>query len=130
MGMILSGIASYLFGLARFLEIHHLSYFVIVQVFGGIVQTSGWPGVVTVVGNWFGKSKRGMCSIVLQFLLFYILLYFLTHVYVYQALFLECGILTHQWATFLAQHWLVIMLSGTGVCLLSCQASSWESVAS
>ncbi|XP_034234377.1 glucose-6-phosphate exchanger SLC37A2 isoform X2 [Thrips palmi] len=59
MGMMLSGIASYLFGLARFLDIHHLSYFVIVQVFGGIVQTSGWPGVVTVVGNWFGKSKRG-----------------------------------------------------------------------
>lgn len=60
MGMILSGIASYLFGLARFLDIHNFSYFIIVQVFGGIVQTSGWPGVVTVVGNWFGKSKRGM----------------------------------------------------------------------
>lgn len=59
-GMILSGIASYLFGLARMLNIHNLSYFVIVQVFGGIVQTSGWPGVVTVVGNWFGKDKRGM----------------------------------------------------------------------
>jgi len=27
---------------------------------GGIFQTSGWPGVVTIVGNWFGKSKRGL----------------------------------------------------------------------
>ncbi|XP_026281370.1 glucose-6-phosphate exchanger SLC37A2 isoform X2 [Frankliniella occidentalis] len=58
-GMIFSGIASYFFGLARVLNIHDYSYFVVVQVFGGIVQTTGWPGVVTVVGNWFGKSKRG-----------------------------------------------------------------------
>lgn len=27
---------------------------------GGVFQTSGWPGVVTVVGNWFGKGKRGL----------------------------------------------------------------------
>lgn len=26
----------------------------------GVLQTSGWPGVVTVVGNWFGKGKRGL----------------------------------------------------------------------
>lgn len=58
-GMILSGIASYLFGLARTLDIHDISYFVMVQIFGGVVQTTGWPGVVTVVGNWFGKDKRG-----------------------------------------------------------------------
>lgn len=30
------------------------------QAIGGVFQTSGWPGVVTVVGNWFGKSKRGL----------------------------------------------------------------------
>ena len=26
----------------------------------GLFQTTGWPGVVTVVGNWFGKGKRGL----------------------------------------------------------------------
>ena len=26
----------------------------------GVFQTTGWPGVVTVVGNWFGKGKRGL----------------------------------------------------------------------
>lgn len=26
----------------------------------GLFQTSGWPGVVTVVGNWFGREKRGL----------------------------------------------------------------------
>lgn len=26
----------------------------------GVFQTSGWPGVVTVVGKWFGEGKRGL----------------------------------------------------------------------
>lgn len=30
------------------------------KALGGVFQTSGWPGVVTVVGNWFGKGKRGL----------------------------------------------------------------------
>ena len=25
-----------------------------------MAQTSGWPGVVTVMSNWFGKKKRGL----------------------------------------------------------------------
>lgn len=36
----------------------HVSFFV--QIMGGVFQTTGWPGVVTVVGNWFGKGKRGL----------------------------------------------------------------------
>lgn len=58
-GMILSGVSSYLLGLAHTYEIHSLPYFIVVQIFGGIVQTTGWPGVVAVMGNWFGKAKRG-----------------------------------------------------------------------
>lgn len=27
------------------------------QIFNGLVQTTGWPAVVTCVGNWFGKGK-------------------------------------------------------------------------
>lgn len=59
-GMILSGLANYFFGLAKVYNIHIFSYFVIVQIFGGIAQTTGWPGVLTVMGNWFGKGKRGV----------------------------------------------------------------------
>ncbi|XP_076619137.1 major facilitator superfamily transporter 16 isoform X1 [Colletes latitarsis] len=59
-GMLGSGISCYLFGIARPYNIHSLWYFVLVQVMGGIFQTSGWPGVVTVVGNWFGEGKRGL----------------------------------------------------------------------
>ncbi|KAK9497250.1 hypothetical protein O3M35_004605 [Rhynocoris fuscipes] len=59
-GMITSGISCYLFGIAYKLQIHSLWYYIIVQIFGGIVQTTGWPGVVAVMGNWFGKGKRGL----------------------------------------------------------------------
>lgn len=59
-GMMLSGLFSYLFGIAKPYNIHSLWYFLIMQACAGIVQTTGWPGVVTVVGRWFGKSKRGL----------------------------------------------------------------------
>lgn len=29
------------------------------QIFGGIFQTTGWPGVVAVMGNWFKEEKNG-----------------------------------------------------------------------
>ncbi|EDW73917.2 uncharacterized protein Dwil_GK21661 [Drosophila willistoni] len=60
MGMILTGVFTYMFGLARTSNIHSLSYFILVQIGAGIFQTTGWPGVVTLVGRWFGKSKRGL----------------------------------------------------------------------
>lgn len=59
-GMLFSGIFTYMFGIAKTYDIHSMWYFVIVQAAAGIVQTTGWPGVVTIVGRWFGKSKRGM----------------------------------------------------------------------
>lgn len=60
LGLLLSAIFTYLFGLAKTLDIHSMWYFVIVQALGGICQSTGWPGVVTVIGRWFGKSKRGL----------------------------------------------------------------------
>lgn len=60
LGMLFSGIFCYLFGLAKTYDVHSMGYFVLVQILGGIAQTTGWPGVVTVVGRWFGKAKRGL----------------------------------------------------------------------
>ncbi|XP_034942099.1 glucose-6-phosphate exchanger SLC37A2 isoform X2 [Chelonus insularis] len=60
LGMIASGIASYLLGIAKIYNIHSLWYFVFVQALGGVFQSSGWPAVVTLVGNWFGRGKRGL----------------------------------------------------------------------
>ncbi|VDP30075.1 unnamed protein product, partial [Schistosoma margrebowiei] len=56
-GMFLSGVSTFAFGLASYFEIHYYSYFVVIQVFSGLVQASGWPAVVTLVGNWWGKSR-------------------------------------------------------------------------
>ncbi|XP_008182132.1 glucose-6-phosphate exchanger SLC37A2 isoform X4 [Acyrthosiphon pisum] len=58
-GMLLSGTACSMFGLAHYYNIHSMWYFIGVQIFGGICQTTGWPGVVTAMGNWFGKGNRG-----------------------------------------------------------------------
>lgn len=59
-GMLLSGIFCYLFGLAKVYNVHNVTYFLIVQIAAGVCQTSGWPGVIAVLGNWCGKSKRGI----------------------------------------------------------------------
>ncbi|XP_045716171.1 glucose-6-phosphate exchanger SLC37A2 isoform X1 [Phyllostomus hastatus] len=58
-GLLLSGLFTALVGLAYFWNIHVLWYFVLIQICNGLVQTTGWPSVVTCVGNWFGKGKRG-----------------------------------------------------------------------
>ncbi|XP_049541016.1 glucose-6-phosphate exchanger SLC37A2 isoform X1 [Anopheles darlingi] len=60
LGMALSGVFCYLFGMAKVYDVHTIWYFVFVQAMAGMFQTTGWPGVVTVVGRWFGKSKRGL----------------------------------------------------------------------
>lgn len=59
-GMMGSGIMTIVFGLGYWFSVHVLWFFVAVQVVCGIVQSIGWPCVVAVVGNWFGKSKRGL----------------------------------------------------------------------
>ncbi|GFP86897.1 putative glycerol-3-phosphate transporter 5 [Phtheirospermum japonicum] len=59
-GMVGSGIFVILFGLGYFLDLHSFGVFVFIQVFCGLFQSIGWPCVVAVVGNWFGKAKRGL----------------------------------------------------------------------
>lgn len=60
LGMLLSGLLTALFGMGYFWNIHQYWYYIVVQVVGGLVQASGWPSVVAIVGNWFGKGKRGL----------------------------------------------------------------------
>lgn len=58
-GMIASGLLLYSFGLAFYLNIHSLYYFVIIQALSGAIQTTGWPAMVSCIGNWFESSTRG-----------------------------------------------------------------------
>ncbi|XP_018430950.1 PREDICTED: glucose-6-phosphate exchanger SLC37A1-like [Nanorana parkeri] len=59
-GMVASGFFTGLFGLGYFYDIHNLTYYIIIQVLNGLVQTTGWPSVVTCIGNWFGEGRRGL----------------------------------------------------------------------
>ncbi|XP_003463968.2 glucose-6-phosphate exchanger SLC37A1 isoform X1 [Cavia porcellus] len=59
-GMLASGAFTALFGLGYFYDIHSLGFYVVTQVINGLVQTTGWPSVVTCLSNWFGKGRRGL----------------------------------------------------------------------
>ncbi|VDO05658.1 unnamed protein product [Rodentolepis nana] len=57
--MVASGLTTAAFGLGYYLNIHSFSYYLLVQILGGIAQATGWPCVVTILSNWFGKGRRG-----------------------------------------------------------------------
>uniref|UniRef100_A0A8C5T2I9 Solute carrier family 37 member 1 n=1 Tax=Malurus cyaneus samueli TaxID=2593467 RepID=A0A8C5T2I9_9PASS len=59
-GMLASGLFTAMFGLGYFYNVHNLWFYIIAQVANGLVQTTGWPSVVTCIGNWFGKGRRGL----------------------------------------------------------------------
>ncbi|OQV21651.1 Glucose-6-phosphate [Hypsibius exemplaris] len=47
-------------GIAYFADVHSYVYFVIGQVGAGVSQSTAWPSVVTLMGNWFGEKGRGL----------------------------------------------------------------------
>ncbi|NXC79469.1 G6PT2 protein, partial [Cercotrichas coryphoeus] len=59
-GMLASGLFTAMFGLGYFYNVHNLWFYIIAQIANGLVQTTGWPSVVTCIGNWFGKGRRGL----------------------------------------------------------------------
>ncbi|XP_068635298.1 putative glycerol-3-phosphate transporter 1 [Aristolochia californica] len=59
-GMVGTGVFTSLFGTGYWLNIHNFTYFLVIQMLAGLFQSTGWPSVVAVVGNWFGKSRRGL----------------------------------------------------------------------
>lgn len=59
-GMIGTGCFTAAFGAGYWLNIHSFYYFLGIQLMAGLFQSTGWPSVVAVVGNWFGKRKRGL----------------------------------------------------------------------
>ncbi|KAL2227207.1 putative glycerol-3-phosphate transporter 1 [Sesamum indicum] len=59
-GMVGTGLFTALFGIGYWANVHLFYYYLIVQMLAGLFQSTGWPSVVAVVGNWFGKKKRGL----------------------------------------------------------------------
>ncbi|KAK4385120.1 putative glycerol-3-phosphate transporter 1 [Sesamum angolense] len=59
-GMVGTGLFTALFGIGYWANVHLFYYYLIVQMLAGLFQSTGWPSVVAVIGNWFGKKKRGL----------------------------------------------------------------------
>ncbi|CAN1754800.1 Putative glycerol-3-phosphate transporter 1 [Linum perenne] len=59
-GMLGTGLFTALFGAGYWLNVHSFYYFLAMQMGAGLFQSTGWPSVVAVVGNWCGKKKRGL----------------------------------------------------------------------
>ncbi|XP_078482380.1 sugar phosphate exchanger 3-like [Ciona intestinalis] len=60
-GMWLSGILVFTFGtLTQWVHFYNKAFYIIIWGLNGLAQSCGWPSVVAVMGNWFGKSSRGL----------------------------------------------------------------------
>lgn len=60
-GMCSSSIAVFLFGTAsEWLHIYNYYWYITFWALTGLLQSTGWPTVVAIIGNWFGKSSRGL----------------------------------------------------------------------
>lgn len=61
LGMCSSSVMVFMFGtLSEWLHIYNFYWYAVFWALTGLLQSSGWPTVVAIVGNWFGKSSRGL----------------------------------------------------------------------
>jgi OPA family glycerol-3-phosphate transporter-like MFS transporter 3 len=60
-GMIVTSIMIFCFGvLSEWLQIYSIGWYVSFWILNGLAQSTGWPCVVAIMGNWFGKEGRGL----------------------------------------------------------------------
>ncbi|KAM4748071.1 sugar phosphate exchanger 3 [Rhinophrynus dorsalis] len=59
-GMCSSALTMFVFGtVTEWLHFYNKFFYCAVWIVNGLLQSTGWPCVVAVMGNWFGKSGRG-----------------------------------------------------------------------
>ncbi|KAF2357601.1 Major facilitator superfamily [Trinorchestia longiramus] len=58
-GMLLTGLFNVMLGLGYWIDQHSFAYFLVFNILAGASQATGWPAVVALMGNWFGRSRRG-----------------------------------------------------------------------
>ncbi|XP_063785014.1 sugar phosphate exchanger 3 [Pseudophryne corroboree] len=60
-GMCSSAVTMFVFGtVTEWLHFYNKIFYCLMWVINGLLQSTGWPCVVAVMGNWFGKSGRGV----------------------------------------------------------------------
>jgi OPA family glycerol-3-phosphate transporter-like MFS transporter 3 len=59
--MTLSSVFLFLFGVvSEWAGIYNKVWYIFFWILNGLAQSTGWPAVVAVMGNWFSKSGRGL----------------------------------------------------------------------
>uniref|UniRef100_A0A452HRH8 Sugar phosphate exchanger 3 n=1 Tax=Gopherus agassizii TaxID=38772 RepID=A0A452HRH8_9SAUR len=59
-GMCSSALVEFVFGtLTEWLHFYNKWFYCCLWVMNGLLQSTGWPCVVAIMGNWFGKAGRG-----------------------------------------------------------------------
>uniref|UniRef100_A0A8C0VZ22 Major facilitator superfamily (MFS) profile domain-containing protein n=1 Tax=Castor canadensis TaxID=51338 RepID=A0A8C0VZ22_CASCN len=60
-GMCSSAFVVFVFGtLTEWLHFYNKWFYCCLWIVNGLLQSTGWPCVVAVMGNWFGKAGRGV----------------------------------------------------------------------
>ncbi|XP_075414851.1 sugar phosphate exchanger 3 [Tenrec ecaudatus] len=60
-GMCSSALVVFVFGtVTEWLHFYNKWFYCALWVINGLLQSTGWPCVVAVMGNWFGKAGRGV----------------------------------------------------------------------
>ncbi|KAJ7329101.1 hypothetical protein JRQ81_015275 [Phrynocephalus forsythii] len=60
-GMCSSALVVFVFGtLTEWLHFYNKWFYCTMWIVNGLLQSTGWPCVVAVMGNWFGKNGRGL----------------------------------------------------------------------
>jgi len=59
-GMMPAAIALFVVALLGLLNYVNLIVYGVFMALNGIFQSTGWPGLVATMGNWFGKGNRGL----------------------------------------------------------------------
>ncbi|MBN3290426.1 SPX3 protein, partial [Polypterus senegalus] len=60
-GLCCSAVVEFLFGtLTEWLSFYNVYFYSILWGVNGLLQSTCWPCVVAIMGNWFGKSGRGI----------------------------------------------------------------------
>lgn len=59
-GLCGSAVVEFVFGtVTEWLHLYNVYFYCVLWVCNGLLQSAVWPCVVSVMGNWFGKSGRG-----------------------------------------------------------------------
>lgn len=59
-GMISTSIVVSVFGfVCEIFKFYNKFLYIILWILNGLLQSTGWPSMIAVMGNWFGKSTRG-----------------------------------------------------------------------